>query len=596
MKKKIVCLLLTLIMAFSMVSLLASCGEDTPEECTEHVDANKDGKCDNCKATVSTACKHEDANDDNKCDKCGKSMGNKPGEEVVDYPWDSAKILIQMTYCTNNEELPSGCERYLAGEDANAVEEIDSMVAERNTDAFLTTKVQATYQYWPDVAKEYGLGANIERIFTNTSSGSTKDTPDVYNCFVYDMIGTSLKGSLANLYSTKYGSGELAGANYFEFRDADYNEKEDNRGYMYEYMKSTTLSQHKMYVLASDYFIDMIRAFYIVPVNVALLEAALKSGKVSTGDYDDNGVLNIDDFYAEVKDKKWDYNKVAEYSAAIYANDSGVTGGSIEDQLGFAAAANGLSTSGMLYTTDITIINRDWDENVNDYKYSYPTDNQKLYQMCDNLTALFNKKGVFCVSSNYKTYGETPLLAIRKRFCDSKVLFGGVILLGSLEFEAYQILKAGDGFGVVPVPFYHEVEYESDENYLTSIHNVGRPGGIAKNTTKFAQCTAFLNYQSTHSTDILNFYYDYKLQYDVGDGSPGTVYMLQYIRENVRSSFDKNFEDAIGSKNESSSDRWATIIASNNYKIDIRTDYTTLSVVKDGQLKSLVKEYDQFAS
>ena len=40
--KRIVCLLLAILMVFGSVAALASCGE-----CTEHVDANHDGKCDN---------------------------------------------------------------------------------------------------------------------------------------------------------------------------------------------------------------------------------------------------------------------------------------------------------------------------------------------------------------------------------------------------------------------------------------------------------------------------------------------------------------------------------------------------------------------
>ena len=75
---------------------------------------------------------------------------------------------------------------------------------------------------------------------------------------------------------------------------------------------------------------------------------------------------------------------------------------------------------------------------------------------------------------------------------------------------------------------------------------MARPGAIAKNTTKFVECTAFLNYQSTHSTEILNEYYNYELMYNIAGGAQGTVKMLQYVRANVRTSFDKAMEDALG--------------------------------------------------
>ena len=62
--KRIIAIILTLTLAFA----LFSCGE-----CTEHVDANKDAKCDECGAAVACAtC--VDENKDAKCDVCGKAV------------------------------------------------------------------------------------------------------------------------------------------------------------------------------------------------------------------------------------------------------------------------------------------------------------------------------------------------------------------------------------------------------------------------------------------------------------------------------------------------------------------------------------------
>lgn len=58
---------------------LSACGGGA--SCTEHVDANTDGKCDSCEAdveeetTAAPACTaHRDANDDGKCDSCQKAF------------------------------------------------------------------------------------------------------------------------------------------------------------------------------------------------------------------------------------------------------------------------------------------------------------------------------------------------------------------------------------------------------------------------------------------------------------------------------------------------------------------------------------------
>lgn len=65
-----------------------NCGEnmpETPPECTEHVDANGDGKCDNCgedmPETPPECTEHVDANGDGKCDNCGEDMPETPPEE-----------------------------------------------------------------------------------------------------------------------------------------------------------------------------------------------------------------------------------------------------------------------------------------------------------------------------------------------------------------------------------------------------------------------------------------------------------------------------------------------------------------------------------
>ena len=150
-------------------------------------------------------------------------------------------------------------------------------------------------------------------------------------------------------------------------------------------------------------------------------------------------------------------------------------------------------------------------------------------------------------------------------------------------------MKEGKGFGVVPVPLYSD---DIEDEYLTQIHNEGRIGAISVKTQKFEQCTAYLHYQSTHSTSILDDYYNYKLQYDVVGASPTTVYMMQYIRSHVRSAFDKTFEDAMGAFYEAPERRWHHILMSNKYSIDLRKDYTSLYDSKEADLQNLVKFYD----
>ena len=589
MKTKLLALLLVLVM---VVGMLAACGGDpapTP-----------------------------DGGDENPGDNSGNNGGNNGGDnegdgpapdvdELPSYDWEETSLIFQMTDNSNKEELSSGCKRYLAGEDESFFESIDEMIAERNSEAYAHASVAVTYDYLPDTSA-YNWSANIETIFTLVNSQS-KDRPDIFCNFVYDMVSTSLKGSFANLYSTERGTGPLYGANYFDFAEAGF--EDSGVGYMFEYMKSLTLSKFKMYCLSSDYFTDMVRAFFVVPVNLTLLNSIEVNEEGAEGMYnsdrDGDGDFDIDDFYQLVRDMDWTYETLADFCNAIYADEGEANAegalADLSDRIGFAlSSSSGLSASGMLYTTSVIIIHRDWDDTRNDYSYYYPEDNQDLYAFCDSLTTLFTKTGVISVTDGASSaYGATSLQAIRNRFAVNKVLFGGVICVGSLEYEEYQAMnETGEGFGIVPVMLYRAEDPETGESdrYLTQIHNIGRIGGISATTTKFAQCSAFLNYMSNNSTDILDEYYNYKLQYDVAGGSEGNVEMLQYIRENVRSSFDKAFEDAIGKffnsiDVESNKNKWHTMISNASYQMTtMETEYDRLYDTKENYLQSLVKEYD----
>ena len=594
MKTKLLALLLVLVM---VVGMLAACGGDpapTPDGGDENPGDNNSGN-----------------NSGNNGGDNGDDGPAPDVDELPAYDWEETSLIFQMTENSQKEELASGCKRYLAGEDDTAFETIDEMVAERNAEAYEYTATSVVYDYLPDTT-EYGWNKNVEFIFTAVNSQS-KDRPDVFCNFVTDMVSTSLKGSFANLWSTERGTGPLYGANYFTFSDNSNGGYVDmGIGYMYEYMRSLTLSKHKMYCLASDYFTDLIRAFLVVPVSLELLNSIEVAPGGEQGlynsDRDGDGDFDVDDFYQLVRDNEWNYETLADFCGAIYADEgSGVTGSNdladLSDKIGFAlSSSSGLSIVGMLYTSSVVVIHRDWDDARNDYTYYYPETNPDLYKFCDNMTDLFSKTGVIAVSDGQSgSYGATSLQAIRNRFATNKVLFGGVICVGSLEYEEYQAMNEnGSGFGIVPVPTYRSINPETEEPdpYLTQIHAIGRIGGISATTTKFAQISAFFDYMSNNSTDILNEYYDYKLQYDIAGGSEGNVEMLQYIRYNVRSSFDKVFEDAIGKFFETveqgtMKNRWHTIMQDADFHLTtMETEYTRLYETKETYLQSLVKEYD----
>ena len=606
MKKKLICLFLALVMMFACASVLASCGDDTGSGECDHYDDNKDGKCDDCGATLKEDCKHVDANKDKLCDKCGADMTTVG--TTINYPWSNQTLIFQFTENDNNRELSSGCHRYLAGDDSTYTKAIDTSIDQRNARAKIATKIDVTYLYW-DNTSTYGFSKCIEQIEQIVNSKTAKNAPDVYVNFVWDITGAAVKGYFANLKGTSRGTGELAGLNYFEFNNADYDESVDNRGYMNDWMNSVTLSQHKMYVLASDYFTDMIRAFFIIPVGIDLLE---KYGEDITGDRDGDGEFTIDDFYEQVWAGEWTYKLMMDYSDAVKMDDgNGATTKCWigDEQVGFALCSGGLASCGILYTTNVVVIEKQWNYDTNDWNYFYPEDNEPLGELNKAVQELLAAPGVAYVTGttsgeyNISTWGGSGsgnhIKAIRTRFSTGNVLFGDIMLVGALEYSEYQSMREGSGFGVVVVPLYNkDAGFKKDAPYLTQIHVMARPGAIAKNTTKFVECTAYLNYQSTHSTDILNEYYNYELMYNIAGGAQGTVRMLQYVRENVRTSFDKVMEDALGTFHgqEAYDIKVLVMMTKNSWGVDdIRGEYKAVLEKKKAYLKDLVEWFETAA-
>ncbi len=536
--------------------------------------------------------------------------GDDEGDWWDSIAYDETDLKFMMTLCSNDEELSSGCERYLAGTGAEVIgENIDDLVAERNENAYELTKVNVTYEYYEDVADLYGFSKMFEQIEVECTSPDS-ETPDMYCNWMTDLLICSLKGCFANLYSKTHGEGDYKGNNHFNL---------ENEGYMADLMGSLTLSTSKIYVVASDYFIDLIRAFFVVPVNVKLFN------EIAADMYPDIDNPTIDDFFKEVKpcdctnedsktkctkdceDGGWTYARLMEFSQKIHQSAGEEGTESINDRLGFALGYNGLPAAGLIYTSSVTVIEKNWNETEKKYNYYYPEENQDLYNLFGAISDMMESTGVFFVSQNDADKlsfegKKTPLLAVRNQFTSDKLLFGGIVLVGSLEYQSYQDMKTPTrgGFGVVPVPVYKD-----GDDYLTQIHVVGRAGAIRQSSTKFVQCSAFLHYQSSHSLEIKNDYYDYTLVHGAAGGENsvyGNVDMLKYIRQNVRTSFDKLFEDAIGFMftevyKDSVNNRFHDLLYANGYQYDgIATEYKKLVDVKTTSLQTLENDYSKLPS
>ena len=526
---------------------------------------------------------------------CGGDKGDdkpKPGPDGIvgntEYDWPAGtEIIMQLGMNSSGKELPSGCKDYYSGENMQAQQPVHQSVRKRNNKAEVYAKVDVKYTYVGENDQGYGWGSSFKEIMAEVQTES-KLSPDIYVNFAYDITCASIRNCFANLLSTD--TADYAKGNHFRFVEDDYNPTVTNyfdanagEGYFYAYMESLSLTpDSRLYCIGSNYTLDLVRAFYVIPVNVNLMATITDIQAAPAGDQDGDGDHDIKDFYALVQNGEygWDYEALAGYATLCKSNtNTDNPNADIKDErIGFALGiGSGLSSSGILYTTDVEVLK--WDETQG--KYVYPATAGKLAALTNALNNLFanNRDSVCtvtaaeCSAAGLTSGGEGEMMGIRYKFAQDGVLFGGIICVGALEETVYQNMrKDGSGFGVVPVPIFQDHK-EAGDTYLTSIHNIARIATISRSSTEKSQCSAFLDYQSRNSAEILEDYYVNTLTAATG-GLAGeyNAQMLTYIRNHVRTCFDKTFEDAIANyildtDSNAYTYRWHHILMANNYEI-----------------------------
>ncbi len=538
--------------------------------CTVHVDTDNDRLCDRCAETFVCE-KHSDFSDDGICDRCGAPLdcsahadGDADGfcdscGSAIDsavFPWQTDTITVTINNHSGGGILSSRGQSFMAGEIILADAVTEQRILERNAEAYEATRILPEYRYLPEFHDEYGWSMRYSAILTSQAKGVYSD---VYYDFAYDMIGAALLGCFANL------KGEQT-ENYFEFAADGYAQTVgDQNGYMYDYMTSLAFDESRMYLLASDYFIDVIRAFYCMPANASKLSAL--------GDHDILG-LGRENTLADLADAvatgAWTYELMMRYVAAL----------SDEDGHGLLLAESEVVTAGLLYTSAVRL----YGEGANGV-YETPKENEALYAFAKALNNLTNAEGTYLADS----IGEA-----RGIFAAGDALFGSVTLLGDLEASAYHGLAGG--VLILPVPVQ-----AAGVAYETHVHDVGRIGAISEKTAKFSQCSAFLNYQSTHSDAVLASYFanDLRAGLEHGDAvlAEANAAMLSYMRESLGSAREQMLEisisifcageNAVCPEGEASyaSLRWQNILVSEHYDSTyIRSYYRMLRAAKDRML------------
>lgn len=451
------------------------------------------------------------------------STSTRPGDDnpVIDAnKWDDVNfgddtIRLQLSRY-DDAELMSGGKKYMQGPDGPSSDKVQNLVYTRNLEATSVLGLKVEYYYIDD-----GWGIASGTIIDTEKNAASK--PDMYCDMVYDMMKATLDGCFRNVYTMTVDSVNADGTQggYFEFT----NDGSDNlfeSAYLNDFMAGLTFSSDKMYLLGSQYYIDLIRAMMVLPVNIDMYDTKYDS---------------IDQFYQDVIDGKWTWDYLMNVSQKIY-NDRTGDGNTMDDILGFAAETmGGKSASGMIYSSNIHIVEVD-DKRSGLYSFTYNVNNKQLYDIFDKIAQVFSTDGVALSNTGGL---QDQMNAMLNSFAAGNLLFAGCAMMGVVEAEVYQEME--QQFGLVPIPKLNE-----SLEYNTLIHNVGKCGAISLSTTKPRQISAYIQYCSENSGDVVNEYYNYAMKYKYTSDA-GTAEMLDLIYENIVSVREKALDDLLSASN-----------------------------------------------
>ena len=504
------------------------------------------------------------------------------------YDWPAGtEIIMQISVNSAGDEISSGGKSYYSGQDMQGNQSVLHSVRKRNNKAEDAACVDVKYLYAGE-SRSYGY----RDIATDVFSGSTQ-APDIVIGSVNNIVAATLRKCFENLLSTDpeiYPKG-----NHFSFVKenydpsvTDYFDKNSGEGYLYSYMESLSLTpKTQLYSVVSNYTFDAIRSLYVIPVNLSLMGMITDISTAPAGDQDGDGDHDIKDFYAFIQNGEysWDYEALAGYATLCKSNTNLANpNADIKDEIvGFAYCVDSLHSSALLYSTELDILT--WDAGWERYGYSFRppvalVDATKAFStlLANNLDSICAVTREECLSSGLTGASETAFAGIRNKFAQNGVLFGGIVCIGHLENEAYQNMRnEGTGLGFVPVPIYQDHAIAGDK-YLASMHITARVAAISRMSTEKSQCSAFLDYQSRNSADILESYCDNFLDNSSGElAGDYNSQMVNYMRNHARSGFDMILDEVLAYKIDPFHDylpdpkayqeRWRYIFESNNFSI-----------------------------
>ena len=320
---------------------------------------------------------------------------------------------------------------------------------------------------------------------------------DLYDIIINDlfpMAGLALQGAFLN----------VADAPYIDTAQP----------YWYEnYMSQLSLDggDHQ-YILAGDFFIDILRSAHALYFNKSLL----------TDMFGDGDLL-----YNEVLDGTWTYDKFLTYIENGYRDLNGDSQHDKDDQYGFAVMQVWGPSIPFITSADLTYVTPDGNGGL-----KLAMNNERSIELLEKLNKIFYSEGTGIgsdVSDSLFAGSNTVDADTTNLFKSGRALFLGYNRLGSFD----NMRDMEDEVGILPYPKFDE----NQEYYISSSHDTTEIGVIPITNTRFDMTCAVLEVLNRETQKIvLPAYYEtgLKVKYTRDDLSSQ---MIDIIHNNIGGSF-----------------------------------------------------------
>ena len=370
---------------------------------------------------------------------------------------------------------------FLEGEQ-NTAGTINEAVHERNTAVELELDAALTFSHAD--ADKSDIQSEIKRL---VMSGT-----DAYDLVISELLPFA---SLAN-------DGTFRNILSSEFTGFDF----ENKPYWYkEYMDDLRLVNGYEYLLAGDFFIDVLRSSHLLLFNKEM--------------YRDHYRRDPGEVFAWVLNYEWTYEKLNGIITDMYLDKNGNSRRDYGDRWGLSISDLRSAKIGFIVSADPGLVSRSEDGTPR----IVLGDTSRMADLTQRLSLLlFNSS---CYISD--AAGGNSL----RDFTEGSALLCEGHWLGSLENTA--LLDMKEGAGVLPYPQL----YASDKRYITATSSTANVGAIlltAKDEAFISTVIQALN-RETASRLIPKYYRDaLKLRYDA---DPYTTGMIRILHDNIGGSF-----------------------------------------------------------